>query len=41
LKGGDLAEELALTGKRWDLYSISDLYDEEFFDTKKVVYTKR
>lgn len=41
LKGGDLAEELALTGKRWDLYSISDLYDEDFFDTKKVVYTKR
>jgi branched-chain amino acid transport system substrate-binding protein len=41
LKGGDLAEELALTGKRWDLYSISDLYDEDFFDTKQVVYTKR
>ncbi len=41
LKGGDLAEELALTGKRWDLYSISDIYDEDFFDTKKVVYTKR
>ena len=41
LKGGDLAEELALTGKRWDLYSISDLYDEDFFETKKVVYTKR
>ena len=41
LKGGDLAEELALTGKRWDLYSISDLYEEDFFETKKVVYTKR
>ncbi len=41
LKGGDLAEELALTGKRWDLYSISEIYDEDFFDTKKVVYTKR
>ncbi|MBR3793582.1 MAG: class I SAM-dependent methyltransferase, partial [Alistipes sp.] len=41
LKGGDLAEELALTGKRWDLHSISSFYDEDFFDTKKVVYTKR
>ena len=41
LKGGDLAEELALTGKRWNLYSISNFYEEEFFDTKKVVYTPR
>ncbi|MFI3278185.1 MAG: 16S rRNA (guanine(527)-N(7))-methyltransferase RsmG [Rikenellaceae bacterium] len=41
LKGGDLAEELALTGKRWNLYSISDYFEEEFFETKKVVYTQR
>ncbi|MFR9523832.1 MAG: 16S rRNA (guanine(527)-N(7))-methyltransferase RsmG [Rikenellaceae bacterium] len=41
LKGGDLAEELALTGKRWDIYEISDLFDEEFFLTKKVVYTRK
>lgn len=41
LKGGDLAEELALTGKRWTLYAISDHFDEEFFQTKKVVYTSR
>ena len=41
LKGGDLAEELALTGKRWDLYDISTLFEEEFFETKKVVYTKK
>lgn len=41
LKGGDLAEELALTGKRWDLYEISSFFEEEFFDTKKVVYTKK
>ncbi len=41
LKGGDLAEELALTGKRWNLYSISDYFEEEFFETKKIVYTQR
>ncbi len=41
LKGGDLAEELALTGKRWDIYEISRFFDEEFFDTKKVVYTRK
>lgn len=41
LKGGDLAEELALTRKRWDLYAISDYFDEEFFETKKVVYTAK
>ena len=39
LKGGDLAEELALTRKRWDIYEISSMFDDEFFDTKKVVYT--
>lgn len=41
LKGGDLAEELALTRKRWDVHAISDFFDEEFFETKKVVYTAR
>lgn len=41
LKGGDLAEELALTGKRWDVYDISRFFDEEFFVTKKVVYTPK
>ncbi len=41
LKGGDLAEELALTRKRWDLYDISTLFDDEFFETKRVVYTRK
>ncbi len=41
LKGGDLAEELAMTGKRWDVHQISDLFEEEFFDTKRVVYTRK
>ena len=41
LKGGDLAEELGRTGLRWDLYDIRDFFDEEFFETKKVVYTPK
>ncbi len=41
LKGGDLAEELALTRKTWDLYEISRFFDEPFFETKKVVYTAK
>lgn len=41
LKGGDLAEELALTGKRWTLYAISGFFDEPFFETKQVVYTPK
>ena len=38
LKGGDLAEELALTRCRWDIYDIRTMFDDEFFETKKVVY---
>ena len=41
LKGGDLAEELARTGRRWTLYTVSDFFEEDFFATKKVVYTAR
>ena len=41
LKGGDLAGELALTRRRWTLYDISRFFEEEFFETKKVVYTSR
>jgi len=41
LKGGDLAEELALTHKRWDIYALSDYFSESFFETKQVVYTPR
>ncbi len=41
LKGGDLAEELALTRKRWDVHQISDIFDDEFFETKRVVYTRK
>ena len=41
LKGGDLAEELGLTGRRWYLYDIPRFFSEEFFETKKVVYTPK
>ena len=41
LKGGDLAEELGRTGKRWYIYDIPRFFDEPFFETKKVVYTPK
>ncbi len=41
LKGGDLAEELAATGKPYRLYEIGDWFDDPFFETKKVVYLPR
>ena len=41
LKGGELAEELAVTRRHWDLYDIHTMFDDEFFDTKRVVYTKK
>ena len=39
LQGGDLAEELAATRRRWDIYDIRTMFDDEFFETKRVVYT--
>lgn len=39
LKGGDLAEELALTRRVWDIYDIRTMFDDDFFETKRVVYT--
>jgi len=41
LKGGDLTEELGRTGLDWRQYDISDFFEEEFFETKKVVYTPK
>ena len=38
LKGGDLAEELAPFRKKVRTWDISDFYEEEFFQTKKVIY---
>lgn len=41
LKGGDLREELARTRRPWTEYPIRDFFDEEFFETKKVIYIAR
>lgn len=41
LKGGDLTEELARTRMPWKTYDIATLFDEDFFETKKVVYTPK
>lgn len=39
LKGGDLAEELA--GIKAEIFNLKNYFDEEFFDTKKVVYVSK
>ena len=39
LKGGDLAEELA--GLRCEIFQLKNYFQEEFFDTKKVVYLSK
>lgn len=41
LKGGDLTEELREANVRYKLFEISDYYQEEFFQTKKVLYIPR
>lgn len=38
LKGGSLAEELAAAGRRFTVYEISQFFQEEYFDTKKIIY---
>jgi 16S rRNA (guanine527-N7)-methyltransferase len=38
LKGGDLTEELAELTMKTRSYDLSDFFEEEFFETKKVVY---
>ncbi|MBS1549937.1 MAG: 16S rRNA (guanine(527)-N(7))-methyltransferase RsmG [Bacteroidetes bacterium] len=39
LKGGDLAEELA--GLRCEIFQLKNYFEEEFFETKKVVYLSK
>jgi 16S rRNA (guanine527-N7)-methyltransferase len=38
LKGGDLADEIREYGKRVKTFDLADYFEEEFFETKKVVY---
>jgi 16S rRNA (guanine527-N7)-methyltransferase len=41
LKGGDLTEEIIEARVKANLYNISDLFEEEFFETKKIVWVKK
>ena len=38
LKGGDLSEELKAFENRNTVYNISDYFEEDFFETKKIVH---
>lgn len=38
LKGGDLTEELKAFEKRHKVFDISNIFEEEFFETKKIVH---
>ena len=38
LKGGDLKEEMLELKRPFKVWDLIEFYDEEFFDTKKVVY---
>ena len=38
LKGGDLDEELAELRKAYTIFHLKDYFQEDFFETKKVVY---
>jgi len=40
LKGGDLAEEITESGLKVKQYYLKDFFDEEFFETKQVIYVK-
>ncbi len=40
LKGGDLIEEMSSVKKYYKFHELNKIFDEEFFDTKKVVYVR-
>lgn len=40
LKGGDLKEEFATVKKFYKIHPLKDLFKEEFFETKAVVYVR-
>jgi 16S rRNA (guanine527-N7)-methyltransferase len=41
LKGGGLTEEIIEAKVKANLYNLSDTFDEEFFETKKVVWVPK
>lgn len=40
LKGGDLSEELSSVQQKIKVFNLSEIYSEEFFETKKVVHVR-
>ncbi len=40
LKGGDLIEEMSTVKKHYRFHDLNKIFEEEFFETKKVVYVK-
>ncbi|MDB4903288.1 MAG: Ribosomal small subunit methyltransferase [Mucilaginibacter sp.] len=40
LKGGDLTQEIAESGLTVQQYQLKDYFEEEFFETKQVIYVK-
>ena len=40
LKGGDLSEELSTVKQVVKIYDLNEIFSEEFFETKKVVYVR-
>lgn len=41
LKGGDLSEEMAESKLRYKLYDLTNYFEEDFFETKKIVYVEK
>lgn len=41
LKGGDLTDELAEVPDKYRIFSLSDYFEEEFFETKKVIFVPK
>jgi 16S rRNA (guanine527-N7)-methyltransferase len=40
LKGGDLTQEISESGLKVKQYHLKDYFEEEFFETKQVIYIK-
>jgi 16S rRNA (guanine527-N7)-methyltransferase len=40
LKGGDLEQEIAESKLAVQQFNLSDYFNEEFFETKKIIYVK-
>jgi 16S rRNA (guanine527-N7)-methyltransferase len=40
LKGGDLNEEMSTVKKKYAIHDLNKIFEEDFFETKKVVYVK-